>query len=136
MYEDVDASGQGAFGWDSIGASMDQFAGLAASGAFEVSKSGGDALLGAIRTMREWANQQQNSLAFLAQQMPLGSTNAAKVIAPYAQQVAIDERGFLTQLAQFHESLAKAEEAINKAMANYEATEQANQAALGRIESV
>ncbi|ALG08045.1 hypothetical protein [Kibdelosporangium phytohabitans] len=136
MYEDLDAEAKRGISWDSIGSSMDAFAGMAASGGFEVNQSGGDALLKAIRSMREWANEQQLGLRDLAQRMPLGGSNAAQVIAPYAQQVAVDGQGFLTQLKHFNDSLAKAEEGINKAMANYKATEQANRAALGRIEPV
>lgn len=134
MYEDVGGGIQSGVGWDSIGKSMDNFANMASGGGFEVNETGGEALLAAIRTMREWVNNQQGELQFLAQQMPLGGTNAAKVIAPYVQQVAVDGQGFLTQLAQFNESLTKAEEGINRAMANYRATEQANRAALGSIE--
>ncbi|CAM3859533.1 hypothetical protein KIPE111705_28455 [Kibdelosporangium persicum] len=120
----------------SIGASMGAFAGMAASGGFEVNESGGQALLNAIKRMREWATDQELTLADLAQPMPLGSTSTAKIMVPYLQQVAADNQGFLTQLAQFQESLHKAEEGINTAMANYRATEEAKAAAMRKIDPV
>nr|WP_042180843.1 hypothetical protein [Kibdelosporangium sp. MJ126-NF4] len=129
MYEDVGGSA----GWDSIGSSMDAFAGAAASGGFEVNETGGEALLTAIRSMRQWALRQQSGLQDIAQKLPLGGSDTAKVIAPYAQQVAVDGQGFLTQLTQFVESLDKAEKGIQAAMANYKATEEANRASLGGI---
>jgi hypothetical protein len=49
---------------------------------------------------------------------------------PYIQQVANDNQGFLTVLRQFRESLTKAEQGIRTAMANYQATEEANKSTL------
>jgi hypothetical protein len=120
--------------WASIGESMAQFASMAADGGFEVNQSGGDALLRAIHKMKDWANTEALNLRDLAQEMPLGTSNAAKVMKPYVQQVAIDEQGFLTQLAKFQQSLANAEQGIRTAMANYQATEDAKAAALSQIQ--
>ncbi|MCE7001330.1 hypothetical protein LWC34_00515 [Kibdelosporangium philippinense] len=113
---------------------MASFANLAASGGFEVNEAGGEALIKAIQRMRDWANGQVLDLRQLAQQMPLGTSHAAKVMKPYVQQVAIDDQGFLTQLAKFVESLDKAEQGIRTAMANYKATEEANRTSLGNME--
>ncbi|MCE7009735.1 hypothetical protein LWC34_44040 [Kibdelosporangium philippinense] len=123
-------------GIGSIGASMDAFAGAAASGGFEVNETGGQALLNAIRGMKRWVDRQQMGLLDIAQRLPLGGSHAAQVISPYVQQVAIDDQGFLTQLAQFSESLEKAEKGIETAMANYRATEEAKRSAFRGIEPV
>ncbi|MFC0112773.1 hypothetical protein [Kibdelosporangium aridum] len=138
MYEDLGGSAQPEIGWadigkniGSIGASMGAFASAAAAGGFEVNETGGKALLAAIKSMKEWVNEQESGLSEIAQVLPLGNSNAARVMAPYVQQVAVDGQGFLTQLAQFRDSLAKAEEGINTAMARYQATEQAKKSSFG-----
>ncbi|RSM76992.1 hypothetical protein DMH04_35690 [Kibdelosporangium aridum] len=137
MYEDLGGSAQPDIGWadigkniGSIGASMSAFAGAAAAGGFEVNEAGGKALITAIQKMRDWANGQETKLYQIAQELPLGDSNAAKVMKPYLQQVAVDNQGFLTQLAAFRESLDKAEKGIDTAMANYRATEAANAASM------
>lgn len=122
------------FTWATIGDSMAQFANMAIDGGFEVNETGGEALLTAIRTMKDWANTEALNLRDLAQEMPLGTSNAAKVMKPYIQQVATDEQGFLTQLALFQQSLANAERGIRTAMANYQATEGAKAAELNRMQ--
>jgi hypothetical protein len=127
-------NGEPEVGWDTIGASMNAFAGMAASGGFEVDETGGEALIKAIGRLRQWASDQEGELRNLAQPMPLGTSHAAQVMVPYVQQVAVDSQGFLTQLAQLRQSLHKAEEAIRTAMANYKATEDAKRAAFGNIE--
>ncbi|SMD23789.1 hypothetical protein [Kibdelosporangium aridum] len=136
MYEDLGGSAQPEIGWadigkniGSIGASMGAFASAAAAGGFEVNETGGKALLKAIEKMQDWVNGQVLDLRQLAQQLPLGQSNGAKVMKPYLQQVASDSQGFLTQLTQFNDSLAKAAEGINTAMAKYKETEAAKSAA-------
>jgi len=123
-------SGDSEVTWASIGESMAQFASMAADGGFEVNEAGGDALLGAIRHMKDWVNSQENNLYQLSQEMPLGTSHAAQVIKPYVQQVATDGQGFLTVLNQFRESLTNAEQGIKTAMANYRATDAANASGL------
>jgi Pyruvate/2-oxoacid:ferredoxin oxidoreductase gamma subunit len=108
---------------------------MAADGGFEVNQAGGEALLGAIRHMKDWLNSQENKLFALRQELPLGSSHAAQVMKPYVQNVAVDEQGFLTQLAKFRESLSQAEQGIQTAMANYHATEEANRQALRKAET-
>jgi hypothetical protein len=130
----VDDSGGGSSqpppGWGSIGDSMARFASMAADGGIEVNDTGGQALLNAIHKMQDWVSSQETKLYQLAQEMPLGSSHAAQVMKPYVQQVATDGQGFLTTLNQFRESLKNAEQGIKTAMANYRATEEANQAAI------
>ncbi|WP_156754788.1 hypothetical protein [Actinokineospora pegani] len=109
-----------------IGASMDAFAASAAAGQFAVNQQGGDALLAAIRRMTDWIDSKRGPFGLLEQEPPLGSSNAAKVMKPYMQQVAVDHQGFLTQLYALYDSLVKAEQAIIKAMENYRQTDEGN----------
>ncbi len=109
-----------------IGKAMGDFAGGAASGKFAVSEQGGEALLRTIRDMAAWVDEQQGRLFLLDQQAMLGGTNNAQVMKPYLQQVATDDKGFLTQLQGFRVSLVKAEEGIQQAMVNYQRTEGVN----------
>jgi hypothetical protein len=128
------SSDSGEVTWASIGDSMAQFASMAVDGGFEVNQSGGDALLDAIRRMRDWTDGQELRLWRLAQPMPLGTSHAAQVMKPYMQQVATDEQGFLSRLREFRESLDNAERGIQTAMANYLATEETNRASLRKTE--
>jgi hypothetical protein len=125
-------SDSGEVTWASIGESMAQFASMAADGGFEVNESGGEALLSAIATMQHWISDKSFDLQQLAQEMPLGTSHAAEVMKPYVRNVATDDQGFLTQLAQFREALNKAEQGIRTAIANYQATDSANQATLNK----
>jgi hypothetical protein len=143
MYDDLGGSAQSDIGWadigksiSGIGASMGAFAGIAAGGGFEVNETGGQALLNALNSMRQWVTEQQGALVDIAQRLPLGSSDTAKVIAPYAQQVATDNQGFLTQLQEFATSLDNAIKGIQTAMANYKATEESKRAAFGGMEAV
>lgn len=122
--------GQPSADYTAIGENMAMFAAMAADGGIEVNETGGEALLTAIRNLKDWADRQQRRLVVLGQELPLGSSHAAMVMKPYVQQVAIDGQGFLTQLGEFIKSLENAEQGIQTAMANYRATEEANQAAL------
>jgi len=115
---------------DAIGKSIDAFAGAAAAGQFAVNRTGGDALLAAIKKMRDWINERQGYLRILEQEPMLGSSNAAQVMKPFVQQVATDERGFLTQLVAFNETLRQAEDAIKQAMENYR---EADEASAGKL---
>ena len=124
MYIDEGASAP----LDAIGKAMGDFAGSAAAGQFAVNQSGGDALLAAIKKMSDWVRTEQARLNVLAQEPQLGSSNSAQVMKPYVQQVASDGQGFLTQLTAFSDSLVKAEEGIRQAMANYQDTDELNQA--------
>ena len=131
MYID-DSGGGGDTGQavGSIAEGMAKFASMAASGSFEVNDTGGQALLKTIHKMQDWLNSQLVDLYRLTQEMPLGSSHAAEVMKPYLRNVATDAQGFLTQLQQFRESLAKADQGIRTAMANYRATEETNKTAL------
>ncbi|GLZ36529.1 hypothetical protein [Actinokineospora sp. NBRC 105648] len=122
MYVDEGAGGS----LGAIGQAMSDFAASAGAGQFAVNGHGGDALLRAIRNMINWINTEQNRLGALDQYAKLGGSNGAKVMSPYLREVATDERGLLTQLRQFRESLLTAEEGVKQAMANYRSTDQHN----------
>jgi hypothetical protein len=132
MYMD-DGGGVGA-PIQSIMDSMNAFAGAAASGGFEVSEKAGTDLLGAIDDFQHWITNNSDKLGLLEQQRRLGSSNGAKVMTPYVQQIASDEQGFITQLRALRESLNKAREGISKAMENYRRTEEAKQSSFKTIE--
>lgn len=103
-----------------IAKSAASFAKAAAEGSFAVSESGGQALLEAIREMRDWIDDQGLRLNLLQQEPPLGGSHGAQTIKPYVQQVAGDQQGFITMLQAFRESLDQAEQGINTAMGNYQ----------------
>lgn len=118
----------------SIFDSMNTFASSAASGAFEVSAEGGKALLEAIEEFQKWVDDQAGDIDVIAQRRMLGSSNGAQVMAPFAQQVAVDGQGYGTQLKALQLSLNKAKEGIETAMKKYQETEQANQAKSNNIQ--
>lgn len=125
-----DSSGDREVTWASIGESMSRFARLAADGGFEVNEAGGDALLRAIRKMKDWVNHEELALLRLAREMPLGTSHGAQIMKPYVQQVATDDQGFLTRLKEFRDSLDAAERGIQTAMANYRTTEAGTESTL------
>lgn len=133
MYLD-DGGGGGTPPPKSIMDSMASFANTAASGGFELTERGGKDLIDVIEEFQGWISDQSEALTTLSQERKLGSSNGAKVMAPFAQQVATDEQGFITQLKALRESLNKAREGIEKAMENYRRTEDANKASLKNIE--
>lgn len=110
----------------SIGAmtgSMIGFKQAAADGSFAVNETGGKALLAAIREMAKWVDDNLSRLGILSRELPLGTSKGADLMKPYLQQVATDDKGFITQLKEFRKSLADAEEGVLAAMRNYSNTE-------------
>jgi hypothetical protein len=95
------------------------FAKAAADGSFAVSETGGQALLQAIREMRDWINGQDVKLTQLSQTPPLGGSHGAEALKPYVRDVAADHQGFIVMLKAFGDSLAEAEKGIKAAMGNY-----------------
>jgi hypothetical protein len=116
-------AGIGASMGAAIGAAMGGFKQAAADGSFAVNETGGKALLAAIREMARWVDGNLADLSTLARSQPLGSSKGAELIKPYLQEVASDDRGFITQLKEFRKSLADAEEGVLAAMRNYNNTE-------------
>lgn len=117
----------------SIMDSMIEFARTAAEGGFEITQEGGNHLLTAIENFQNWIDDNSHIIALLEQDRQLGSSNGAKAMAPYVQQVAADEQGFITQLRALRESLKQARHAIELAMSNYRKTEEATHANLKNI---
>ncbi|MCT2585924.1 hypothetical protein [Actinophytocola gossypii] len=110
-------------GIGSIVGSAKSFANLASTGGFAVNETGGQALLAAIREMRDWIDAQGYGLNMLAQQPPLGSSHGAETMKPYVADVASDKQGFITMLQEFRTSLDDAERGIQAAMASYQETD-------------
>ena len=100
--------------------SMAGFVEAAASGAFAVNETGGQALLKAIHDLAKFVDDNLSDSNFVAQQLPLGSSNGAKLMKPYMVDVVTDDQGFYTRLTEFRNSLVDAEAAINAAMKNYD----------------
>jgi hypothetical protein len=119
----------------SIMESMVKFAKTAAEGGFEISKEGGAHLIEAIDGFQDWIDQNSHVIGLLEQERKLGTSNGAKVIGPYTQQVAADDQGFITQLRALRASLKEARRGIELAMAAYEKTESATHANLKNIKS-
>ncbi len=115
---------------EAIGKSMADFAASAASGAFAVSPTGGDALRAAITEMAQWVDDNAARVRSLAQEPKLGSSHGAETMKPFVAEVAADSQGFLPMLTKFRESLSKAEEGVIAAMNNYNATDSAAAASL------
>ncbi len=120
----------GGAAFDAIGKSMADFAAGAASGAFAVSPTGGDALRAAITDMALWVDNNLGRLRSLADEPSLGSSHGAETMKPFVAQVAADGQGFLPMLVKFRESLEKAEQGVIDAMNNYNAMDSGAAASL------
>jgi hypothetical protein len=86
-----------------------------------VSPSGGDALLRVIQMMQDWVSSGDHGT--LNQRPMLGGSYGARVMAPFVQQIASDQQGFLTQLTRLRGVLSDAEAGVKQAMANYRQNE-------------
>jgi len=117
----------------SIGASMAAFAQSAASGAFAINPTGGDAILKAIADVRSGIRDIQTDVGGVGFQIPLGGSQGANVMATVDADVANDDRGFVPMLIKFVESLDAAEQGIKTAMQNYTAMDERG---IGRQRSV
>jgi ribosomal protein L19E len=69
------------------------------------------------------------------QERKLGTSNGAKVMGPYIQQVAGDDQGFITQLRALRDSLKEARRGIELAREAYLRTEEATRANLANRKS-
>jgi hypothetical protein len=92
----------------------------AAQGTFAVNETGGKALLEAIHELAKCVDGNLSKANFVAQQLPLGSSNGANLMKPYMVDVVTDDQGFYTRLKEFRDSLDDAEAAIIAAMKNYD----------------
>jgi hypothetical protein len=116
-----------------IGASFAEFAAGAASGAFAINQTGGQALLTAIRNMKDWVDDNRDLVQRKGAEPALGSSHGANVMRPFVARVATDDKGFIPMLLKFRESLDDAEKGINDAMKNYA---EMDQRGVGRQQTV
>nr|WP_042183645.1 hypothetical protein [Kibdelosporangium sp. MJ126-NF4]CEL15684.1 hypothetical protein [Kibdelosporangium sp. MJ126-NF4]CTQ93609.1 hypothetical protein [Kibdelosporangium sp. MJ126-NF4] len=110
---------------------MRNFKESAASGQFSVSDSGGEDMLRVIRMLQDWLGTADQG-GTLDQQPLLGGSYGAAAMAPFVQQVASDQQGFLTQLARLRDVLSDAESGVKQAMANYRRNEHAVAGTFGK----
>lgn len=129
MYEDEKSTVPAAWNdparnaMDQMLENMKNFKESAASGQFAVSPSGGESLLRVIRMLQDWLGSDHQGT--LDQKPMLGGSYGARAMAPFLQQVACDQQGFLTQLTRLRDVLADAENGVKQAMANYRQNEHA-----------
>ncbi|MFL6118943.1 hypothetical protein [Actinophytocola sp.] len=107
-----------------MGASMISFKQAGLDGSFTINETGGKALLAAIDEMAKWVEDNLADLSTLGKSPKLGSSKGADLMKPYVQKVATDDQGFITQLKEFRQSLADAQEGVQAAMRNYGHVEQ------------
>ncbi|MFC0115372.1 hypothetical protein [Kibdelosporangium aridum] len=136
MYED-EKSGVPAAWNDRARAAMDQmlenmknFKVSAASGQFSVSPACGEDLLKVIRMLQDWLGGGHANT--LDQKPMLGGSYGARAMAPFVQQIASDQQGFLTQLTRLRDVLSDAENGVRQAMANYRQNEHAVAGTFGK----
>lgn len=118
---------------DSLGQQMAAFANAAKQGQFSVNDAGGKALLGAIQEMQQWLDSQDAVMDRLMRTGEYGESHAAGVVEPYMNQVASDHDGLLPMLKKFRNVLKDAEDAIHKAMQNYQRTDGDNASAMPNV---
>jgi hypothetical protein len=119
-----DAIGAAAAAGAAIGASFMEFAQGAASGSFAISETGGQALLNAIRNLKDWIDENQHNAYQWGEEPLLGQSHGANVMRPYVANVATDGQGFLPNLLSLRASLDDAEAGIKAAMDNYQAMDE------------
>jgi hypothetical protein len=103
--------------------SMASLKDAAMSGAFTVNETGGQALLTAVRDMAAWVDDNLADYKTTYRGLPLGTSNGAKLMKPYMDEVFTDDQGFFTRLREFRASLVDVEAAIVEAMKQYKGTE-------------
>lgn len=108
-------------GMDSLGQQMRDFAESAKQDQFSVNDAGGKALLGAIQDMQQWlVGELRDQSRQMQESHQYGTTHGAAVVEPYMNNVLYDSDGLMTALEKFQTVLNDAEEAIHKAMENYQ----------------
>ena len=121
----VDPGGGSAFA--GITTAVDAISRAASSGGFGISENGGQALINAIDDLKTAVMNALRNASELEKQPALGSTPAANVFKPFLATVASDPvQGAIPALKKLQTDLNNAHTAIQQAMKNYQATEQAN----------
>ncbi|HEX5117208.1 MAG TPA: hypothetical protein VFW65_18625 [Pseudonocardiaceae bacterium] len=87
---------------------------------FSLSEEGGQPLLEAIQELQNEVRSALQNSQFLEAEPALGTTPNAKIYKPFLATIATDpSQGAIPVLRQLQTDLAKAEQAIKQAMANY-----------------
>jgi hypothetical protein len=104
---------------------IDAISRAANSGGFGISHDGGKALMSAIDHLAAAVSKALNDSAMLSAEPRLGSTPAANVYKPFLATVASDPvQGAIPALTKLHADLINAHAAIQKAMQNFQDSEQ------------
>jgi hypothetical protein len=107
---------------------------LAANNGFGISENGGQALVHAIDDLSKAVETALSRAAYLGKDPALGTTPAAAVYKPFLATVATDPaQGAIPVLRKLQKELTDARTAIQKAMQNFQATEQANTSSVKAI---
>lgn len=110
-----------------IGTAIGGIVAAANTGGFGISHDGGQALTTAIDELAAAVAKALNDSAMLSAEPPLGATPAANVYKPFLATVASDPvQGAIPVLKKLHTDLINAHAAIQKAMQNFQDTEQSN----------
>lgn len=112
--------------WDSV----QVFSRSASLGHFTVSPESGASLIEVINDFLDELSAQEFNLRIISIPPPLGRLKGGEIISPFMVEVATDAEGFATRVTELRSSLGVAQAAIKVAMANYQATEEANAASL------
>src|SRR5882724_852700 len=121
-----DAGGGAGAAFAGIGSAVSDIV-LAANNGFGISENGGQALINAIGDLSKAVEAALGRVSNLGQEPALGTTPAANVYKPFLATVATDPaQGAVPVLRKLQKDLTDAHAAIQKAMRNYQAAEQAN----------
>jgi hypothetical protein len=122
----ADAGGGASAAFAGIGSAVNDIV-LAANNGFGISGNGGQALIHAIDDLSKAVETALSRAQILSMDPALGTTPAATVYKPFLATVATDPaQGAIPVLKKLQKDLTNAHAAIQKAMQNYQATEQAN----------
>lgn len=120
------APGGGGGAFDGISEAVSGIVAASESG-FMVSENGGQPLLDAIDDLSREVRDALKRSTVLGSHLPLGSTPNAEIFKPFIATVATDPtQGAIPVFKKLQEDLDAARAAIQKAMDNYNATEQEN----------
>jgi hypothetical protein len=122
----VDPGGGTGGAYAGIGSAISDIVAAADNG-FGISENGGQPLLDAIQDLTTAVSKALVSSSELEKQPALGTTPAATVYKPFLATIASDPtQGAIPVLKKLQGDLGSAHAAIQKAIQNYQNTEQAN----------
>jgi hypothetical protein len=123
----VDPGGGAGAAFAGIGTAIDAIATAANSGGFGISHDGGQALINAIDDLHTAVTVALRKADQLRSEPALGTTPAANVYKPFLATVASDPvQGAIPVFKKLQTDLVNAHAAIQKAMQNFQETEQQN----------